>query len=264
MKKDILKRIKKATPTILTVLGSFGVVATAVLAVKSHEKFISTVGIPLNEISKKGEPTEETKKWCVIETAKCFVPAVGAGAATIACIVGANVLNKHQQASLMSGYMAANEAFRQYRKGATAVYGPDADSKIKAAVARQVPVFDSATGDAVYDPSWDEDSEKQLFYDNLSQQYFRSTLPAVLNAQYHINRNLVLKGVVTLDEFCDFLGIPRVKDSDQTIWDIECLMEMGLEWLDFCNQKVTMDDGMVCYVVYSTLPTSDDFPPFDI
>ena len=94
-----------------------------------------------------------------------------------------------------------------------------------------------------------DDSEKILFYDDHSKRYFTSTMTAVINAQYHFNRNLMLRGDAYLNEFYTFLGIETTDDGDKMGWSIEELMEGGIMWLDFENRLVKMDDGLECYIV---------------
>ena len=107
----------------------------------------------------------------------------------------------------------------------------------------------SADGLALYRPDLDRENEKILFYDMYSDRYFRATIPAVLNAEYHLNRNLVLRGDVTANEFYDFLGIDRIDYGDELIWSIEDLMENGIMWLDFENRYTRLDDGMECCII---------------
>ena len=73
---------------------------------------------------------------------------------------------------------------------------------------------------------------------------------AVLNVQYHVNRNLSVRGVCPLNEYLSFLGLDEVDGGDVIGWDI-CYMieEMDCYWLDFDNHKTTLEDGLECIII---------------
>ena len=142
-----------------------------------------------------------------------------------------------------------NESYKQYRKAAKTVYGEDADDKIHAEMAKDAMVSTYDWGYQVYNMDMDSDSERLLFYDLASKKYFRTTMAAVLNAQYHVNRNLSVRGVCPLNEYLSFLGLDEVDGGDVIGWDI-CYMieEMDCYWLDFDNHKTTLEDGLECII----------------
>lgn len=193
-KVKILKRVGRqlyrSSPTILTVVASIGVIATTITAVQATPKAIKL----LKEAElEKGENL--TKLEIVRVAGPTYIPSVLLGVSTIACIFGANALNQKKQASLMSAYVMLNESYKQYRKSAKTVYGEDADDKIHAEM--------------------DSESERLLFYDLASKKYFRTTMAAVLNAQYHVNRNLSIKGDCSLNEYLSFLGVEGIDGGDE-------------------------------------------------
>jgi len=244
--------LKQSSPAILTCLGAIGVVATSVLAVKATPKACQLLE---NERYERSYKTDEYSQYyqdlmpleVVQLTWKCYIPAALVGLSTIACIFGANVLNKRNQASLVSAYAMLSESYQQYKGAANTVYGEDADSKIKAQMAKDIYV--SANGYSVYSADMDPESERILCYDLYSKRYFTSTMAAVLNAQYHVNRNLCLRGDTTVNEFYEFLGIDEIDCGDKIGWSIEELMDGGIMWLDFDNSQTTMEDGMVCCII---------------
>lgn len=236
--------LKRASPTILTYVAAIGVVATSVMAVKATPKAMMLLEQATDE---KGE--ELTKLEVVRVAGPVYIPALAIGVSTISCIFGANVLNKRNQASLVSAYAMLSESYQQYRRAANTVYGEDADSKIIAEVAKKK--YISADGCYIHDP--DSDSEELLFYDSFSQRYFTSTMSSVLNAQYHVNRNFALRGWSDLNELYDFLGLEEHSGGDVIGWSANEMIEGGLTpWIDFENRLVEMDDGLECYII-STL-----------
>ena len=129
--------VKRSAPTILTIIGSIGVVATAVIAVKVTPK-----ATKLLEQAKE-EKGEELTKFEVIKVAgPSYIPAAVTGVATIACIFGANVLNKKKQAAIMSAYALLDNSYKEYRNKATKLFGEDADRRIKEEIAKSKGGYD--------------------------------------------------------------------------------------------------------------------------
>ena len=243
------RSLKRASPTILAVFGSAGVVATTILAVQATPKATKLIDAKKEE---KGE------KLTILETIQAsgmtYAPTALVGIATIACIFGSNALNKRSQASMASAYALLQQSYRQYRTAAGEVYGEDADEKIKAQVAKDV--YISSDGET-YDPAIDKSSAQVLFYDVFSERYFNSTLAAVLNAEMHLNRNLVLGLGMSANDFYDLLGLDHIDGGDDVGWYLYGGEEMdGYGWLDFNNQFTTLDDGLECYII------STSFLPF--
>ena len=238
--------LRRSSPTILTVLGIAGVVGTTVMSIKATPKAMKLIKAKKDELNTdKLTPTE-----LVQTTWKCYIPTALIGAGTIACIIGIGVMDKRNQAALTSAYAMLNESYKQYRQAAKKVYGEDADNKIHAEMAKDAMVADGCWGYQVYNMDMDPESEQKLFYDLTSKKYFTTTMAAVLNAQYHVNRNLALRGDCSLNEYLSFLGIDEVDKGDEIGWDINYMIEeMDSYWLDFDNQKTTLEDGLECITI---------------
>jgi len=239
--------LRRSSPTILTALGIVGVVGTAVTAVRATPKALRLIKAKKDEL----ETDKLTPMELVQTTWRCYIPSVLIGIGTVTCIVGIGVMDKRNQAALMSAYTMLNESYKQYRKAAKKVYGDDADSKIQAEVAKET--YISADGLGVYSADMDPESEKILCYDMFSKRYFTATMAAIVNAQYHINRNLQLRGYTTINEFYNFIGLDGIKYGDEIAWAMDDLMEGGIMWLDFENHRTVMEDGLECCVISAVL-----------
>ena len=241
------KRLKRASPTVLTFLSAAGVVATTVLAVKATPK-----AIMLLETKEKDERRELNAFEKVYTAAPVYIPTVFVCAATITCILGANTLNRRQQASIASAYALLDQTYKQYKNAAKEVFGEKADEKIEAEVAKKVYVsgMTSITSTNLYDPDGSSEEDEVLFYDRFGGRFFTSTKAAVINAEYHVNRNLAIRGYVYLGEFYEFLGLSHI-DGDNTIgWDFDRLLEeFDCVWLDFGNCAADLGDGTECFIV---------------
>lgn len=234
---------KRNASTILTCVGGIGVVATAVVAVKDTPKAMQLIEKKTEE---KGENLTTIEKIKV--AGPVYIPAVAIGVSTLACIFGANTLNKRTQASLMSAYALLNSSYKEYKSKVEELYGEGADAHIKGEVAR-----DKYNSDDI-----SRDDEKLLFYDYFSERYFESTMEEVMQAEYDINRELHTKDYAYLNEFYDMLGLDHIQSG----WDLGWSMGASLShywktWIDFRHEKVEMEDGMECYIITMTEPIVD-------
>jgi hypothetical protein len=228
--------VKRNSATILSCVGGVGVVGTAVLAVQATPKALRKLDAATEE---KGEAL--TKLEVVKVAGPSYIPAVVTGAATIACIFGANALNKRQQAALMSAYALLDNYYKEYKKKVIELYGSDSDERIRGEIAKDKYVEEDIK---------DEDDGKQLFYDEYSQRYFRSTTADVLRAEYNMNHRLQTFWGAYLNDFYDMLEIPRVDYGDYLGWSNAEIYDTTWEaWLDFHHEKVVMDDGLECTII---------------
>ena len=239
--------LKYKSPTILSCAAAVGMVSTVVLAIKATPKAVYLLEERKETLAELGN--YELTPLDVVKTVwKGYIPTVAVGGATLICIVGANALNQRNQTSLTSAYVLLDQSYKKYRTSANAVFGDDADKKIKAVMANEVYIRGDGflSNGCTYVPHLD-DSDICLFYDDCSRRYFNATLASVINAEYHINRNLQLRGWVSINEFYDFLGIPQITGGEDVGWNIQYIYENGMSWIDFENEYIVLEDGIVCY-----------------
>ena len=236
--------LKRNGSTILTCIGGAGVIATAVTAVKATPKAIKLLD------KAKEEKGEELTKFEIVKTVgPAYIPSILIGASTLACIFGANILNKHQQAALMSAYALLDNSYKDYKKKVGELYGEDADLNVRKELAK----------DKYDELDIEVEDNKLLFYDEYSQRYFEATMEDVIKAQYEINKKISLWGGADLNEFYNMVGLEEVDYGNYVGWSSGGLMEMvWSDWLDFYHEKVVMDDGLECIIItMSTEPMFD-------
>ena len=232
-----LKRfLNRNSSTILTCLGGAGVVVTSVLAVKATPK-----ALKLLETAKE-EKGEELTSFEVIRTAgPIYIPAIITGVSTIACIFGANVLNKRSQAALMSAYALLDNSYKDYKKKVVELYGEEADREVKSSIAK----------DKYEETDVKVDDTKKLFFDFYSSRYFESTDEIVRKAEYDLNRELSITGYASLNDFYDLLKIKKIDGGDDLGWSAAKNFEYYCQsWIDFAHEKVVMDDGLECCIIH--------------
>lgn len=235
--------LKRASPTILSCLATVGVVATAVVAVKATPK-----ALRLLEEAKKEKGDELSKVECIIAAGSVYVPAAAIGISAIICIFGANTLNRKQQASIASAYMMLHNYHKEYRDKLVEMYGKDMDVQIRNAMAREHCNY--------HQIELNVPDGKVIFYDELSGESFLRYEREVMDAEYHLNRNFVLRGYVSLNEFYEFLGLPKTHYGETMGWS----SVDGYYWIDFEHRLISQDDGGTdVYVIDMIFPPDTDY-----
>ena len=247
--KGLLPALKKASPTILTCIGAVGVVATAVLAVRATPKATRLIRQKEIEVNEQNLHPEDDRDLTVAEviqtTWKEYIPAVAVGGATIACIFGANVLNRKQIASITGAYILLDQAYKKYKDKIIELFDAETDQKIRAEVAKDI--YKEQKPEKT---DSDEDDGKLLFYEEHYGRYFRRKMEEVMDAEYRINRDLAKHGEASLADFYDYLGLDETEIGDALGWNQEVICDFyNPSWIDFEHDLVKMDDGMECYII---------------
>lgn len=237
-------RLKSALPTVLSIVGVIGLAATTITAIKATPKAMKLIE------SAKTEKTEEMSQAETVKTVwKLYIPTAVIGISTVSCIIGANVFNKRQQASLAGAYALASNAYLEYKNKVKELYGKETHEKILASIAAEKshakPIY---AGSFITNSCLDfgEEEEEMLFYDAFSSRYFTSTISRVLQAEYHLNRNYAIAGGVAINDFYDFLGIDQIDGGDGVGWSCG---DTEIMWIDFDHRKVALDDGLEAHII---------------
>ena len=78
----------------------------------------------------------------------------------------------------------------------------------------------------------------------------------IIDAEYHLNRNFVLRGYAPLNEFYEFLGLPKTEYGEMVGWTISD----GYYWIDFEHRLISRDDGGAdMYAIDMIFPPEPDF-----
>ena len=237
--------LKRNSSTILTCVGAAGVVSTSVMAVKATPKALS-----LLEKAKEEKGENLTKLETVKIAGPAYIPAVIVGVSTIACIFGANILNKRQQAALMSAYALIDNSYKEYKSKVEELYGDGINSQIQNEIAK----------DKYEENDISVNNGKELFFDAFSSRYFESTMEDVIKAEYDLNRVLASNYGIYLNEFYEFLGLDPVNYGNYLGWSSCKLVETyWSSWVDFDHEKITMDDGLECTIITMLMEPTFDF-----
>ena len=242
--------VKRNSSTILTCVSAVGVVATAVSAVKATPKALEAV-----EVARETKGEELTKFEVAKVAAPAYIPTFVIGVSTIACVFGANILNKREQAALTSAYALLDNSYKEYKAKVKEMYGEDGELNVRKEIVKDH--YEEEELDV------DLDDGKELFYDEFSERYFEAMPEDVVKAEYNINRKLSMFGGAFLNEFYEYLNMARVDYGDYLGWSgAQIYDETWTNWLDFYHEKVEMDDGLECTIITMSSEPIPDFEDY--
>ena len=241
-------KLKNASPTILTFLGVTGVIATTITAVRATPKAIEKIKRD-SRINHDGDPCGYSMAEAIKSAWVYYIPSAVIGVSTIVCIVGANVLNKRQQASLSSAYALINNSYNEYKEKLRELYGEEAHQKIIDSIAKEHCEDIYLSGQDIcgwnsLDFDEHDPDDNRLFYDVYSRRYFESSISRVLQAEYHLNRNFVISGHLPVNDFYEMLGLSAIDGGNKVGWNGDELL-----WIDFNHRKTVLDDGLEVYII---------------
>lgn len=221
----VIKKVQRDPAAIFSLLGCVGVIATGVTSAKAAVE------------------KEKDGKW------EHYIPPAVVGAGTVVCILCSNGISKKKQLSLAAAYSLVNKKYSLYQNKVKETFGEEAHEQIIKSLdvekARNVYISAETFGLSANGFDLDDEGETRLFYDEFSDRYFQSTFAKVLQAELHLNRNFLLKGVQSLNDFYEFLGLEKTDEGDWLGWS----NIQEYYWIDFNHRKVDIDEGLSCYVI---------------
>lgn len=208
---------------------------TAALAVKATPKALRIID----------ELKDPSKVEIVQNVWPCYIPSLLVGSATIACIFGANVLNKRQQAAITSAYMLLDQSYKTYRSKVKEVLGDDSDLKVCASIAEE------KCKEADIHPV----GGNLLFYEPYYGQAFQRTMLEVQDAEYKLNQKFATEGEASLNDFFEFLGLSKTDTGDKIGWSQENSYDFyNYVWIEFEHELTKGSDGMEYYIINMPYP----------
>jgi len=226
------KFVKCNASTILSVLAVGGVVGTSV-----------SVGQATNKASKKLKDATDAKQEplnnieIIATITPLFIPSILIGGTTIACILGANILNKQSQAALASAYGLADQSFKEYRKKLIELHGEEMDQEIRSEIARNHCDYHVI--------GMSHPDQKVTWYEPYSDRYFEMYEREIIDAEYHLNRNFIIGGSRSLNDLYEMLGLDPTEKGDEIGW---CVCD-GYMWIDFEHELQHKPDGSEYYIL---------------
>ena len=206
----------KAVPIIFTALGAVGVIGSTVVTAKQTSKACKALD------KAKGDKGSELTKKEVVETAASFyIPVVVMDGLTIGCIACSGILSRQQNLALMSGCTAMGNYIRNYRTKTATLVGVEQEAEINKSALQHMEYNFHNNGAIAADRIY-------RFVDTYSGQTVDKTERQVIDAFYHINRNFVLRGTMTMNDIYEFLGMQPIPEGNDIGFDISSEMF----WID--------------------------------
>ena len=219
------------SPTILSGLAVGGLVATVAFAVRATPEALKRINALRDEKAAEAGPLLKDQDEArdddpdvvsiVKATWTCYIPAAVSGAATIACIIGANQIGLRRQVALAGAYALAEGAFREYKDEVIKVLGEKKEREVNERISERK--IQEKTPDAQVIIVGGED---QLCYDRYTGRYFRSTAEKIRQAE------IELKSTILKDMWCDhnlfyhLLDLEDVVLGDALGWNIDHMPEV--------------------------------------
>lgn len=232
-----IQKLYRYSPVILTSLGAIGVGITAILTAKSTIKAV--------HILDESSLNNKNKKEIIKTVWPCYIPSILSGAATIACIFGANALNKRQQATIASAYMLLDQTYREYRSKVKEILGEESEKKVETSIAEE----------KIKKANLSPIGENLLFYEPYYGQVFQRTMLEVQDAEYKLNQKFAVEGEASLNDFFEFLGLSKTDTGDTIGWSQENSYDFyNYVWIEFEHQLTKGEDGMEYYIINMPFP----------
>lgn len=221
--KSAIRFVDDKSPVILTALAIGGVGATAILTGKATLK----VHQVLSEVDFDSLPTEDKREIVVGEIAPAVIPPILTGAATVACIVGAQAKNTARIAALAGAYTLKDQAFADYREKAQEILGKKKEQEVHEQIAQKHVDAAIIPGD---DYIQDTGLGNVLCYDIVMGYYFKADMESIRKAVNEINAQILDEGQATLNDFRYKLNLPDVKLGNTMGWNVSDDRKMEVDF----------------------------------
>ncbi|MBQ8707847.1 MAG: hypothetical protein IJ523_07160 [Succinivibrionaceae bacterium] len=220
-------------------------ITTTILAVRATPEALRRI-----EAKKR---KERHKKLTVIQTVQatwlCYIPAGVTGTVSVACLVGASVVNGRRNAALATAYSLAENTLRDYRSKVVETIGEKKEEAILDAIDRDriernppPPNGDMPMTEGAVAPV--------LCMDAMFGRYFYSDVETLKRAMNKLNwqMNNGCEPYISLNEFYMEIGLSTVDVGDDLGWR----NDRGLIDLRFSSQLV--NGHMPCLVMSHNNP----------
>lgn len=202
----------KHEPEILMSVGLAGLVFSVAWGVRATVKAVKVC-----EEKKKAENKDKlTKKEIIKATWKYYLPVAVTTCASIPCIIASNRVSSRRNAALAAAYTLSEAALQEYQNKAKEIVGEKKEKEIREAVDKEL--VEKSKG-----PSKElvmlDDSE-QLFYEPLTDRYFKSTWNKIQQACNELNEEAIgsTTGIFTLNDWFYRIGLDYTEIGDNIGW----------------------------------------------
>ena len=237
----LFRILAKHTSEICAGLAVGGTVTTVIFAIRATpkaERIIDELYAQHSdeaaEAEEKGREYKVPKTEVIKAVLPTYLPTIGMGVLTIACIIGSSVAANRRIAMLESLYSTAEVALSTYQHKVVEKIGEKEEEKVRHEIAEDKVAQQPVTASQVIFTGKGE----TLFYDVWSGRYFKSDFEKVRGAVNEVNSMVLSDMWATVNDWYFFLGIPAAD----------------------CGKNVGFNPDHKLDIVYSTM-FADDMTP---
>ena len=110
---NIKRFVKRNNSTILSVIGSGGVIATTILAIRATPKACELIKAD-SRFNHDGDPYAYTKLEAIQSAWKCYIPTAISCIGTIVCIFGSDAISRNNKEALIGAYTLLSNSYEEY------------------------------------------------------------------------------------------------------------------------------------------------------
>lgn len=250
--KTVVRVGTEKAPELLTALGLVTGGATVyIVAKKAPEAKIRKA----NAI-KKAKEEEKGAVGTAVEVAKAtlpiYAPAIVTGGISATCFIASNRISASRLASMTAAYSLVSEKFENYKKTAQEVLGETKSADLdRKAIERKMSESESDEEKPIETMS-QYIGDKQLYYDEYSDRYFRAMPDDLRDVENKLNLKLFASDEVELNDWYTELGMNRVKIAEGWGWTAQSVALKG--GIDFKPIAVLTPNGGTCVgITFDTL-----------
>lgn len=256
-------KLQKHSPEILAVVGTVGVVTSAVMACRATTKISTILDKTKDDVDMIHNAVEDpeldytehdaTKDLTItytqtgVKLVKLYAPSVAIGVISLGCLLTSNNILRKRNIALAAAYATIDKSFKEYRNRVIERFGKEVDRELKYNIVKQ------KIQEAITDPETGEEktvekeievtgidgySEYARFFDDGCKGWEKNSemnLMFLRAQQQYANDLLHARRYLFLNDVYDMLGIPRTKagqivgwvyDPDRT--DIDNYVDFGI------------------------------------
>lgn len=210
--------IHQNSTTILTGAAVAGVAATAILTAKAAVNArVAAI------VAESDEKDELTSKEYFQATWKIWLPPVLTGAATVACIVGANQIGLRRNAALAGAYAIAETALREYKDEVVKQIGKAKETSVTDEVAKKQIDEHPMSGQQVFITKGGD----VLCYETFTGRYFRSDLETLRQLANEFNADMLNSSMfASLNDWYMVIGLDAIDMGNVLGFSVENLIKL--------------------------------------
>ena len=252
---DLVKRAEKLavdnSPVILTAIGVTGTITTALFAGRASFKAAQIIA---EEERAARESTGDEGYTCNTRrkfdlTWKLYIPAIGTGVLTVACIIAANRIGTRRAAAMAAAFSLSEKAFTEYKEKVIEKLGDADEKKVRDEIAQdRVNRNPLSSREVIITGNGDV-----LCHDSITGRYFQSNVESLRKAQNDINAQINHDYYASLSDFYNLIGLPDTKYSGEVGWNSDVQLELKFS-------TVLSEDGRPCISLeFEVYPIRDYF-----